>query len=543
MKSDTFENLQQTDKNMESFFSDKTEFKTNIFEKYASREALSKKIKKQHKEELRRKQPAEKSEHNLSVEADFADKKEDKPKAQQLKSLNWTPTLQKEITFAWMAEMILSKLTIIIYNERLYYFSGRSYVQIPDTEALVKLIREHVSENVFGVSQISKKISDLYLYLKSDGRLVPKDIRVKEYEAKHLVCFKNGVYDVRSDSLRNHSKDFLIFNELDANFIKEAKPKVFKQFLDDVSGGAPEIKRRIVEMTGYCYFNNNLARCFFVLGTASRAGKSTLMQFITESLGEANVENVPVHKLSNQFALGTIENKLVNMHADLPNGKLNSVAVSTLKGITGGDKLNIEAKYQTPRNIKANVRFLLGTNYPLNVAMEDSDFSFWDRVVLVPFLYSVSPEEADLRLLDKLLAENDRIVSYCVQEFRKVVVNNYRFSKCTVADDMLEQWKTGQSFIMRSLNEFLADCVCVTGDEKDYIFSTRLYEVYVDWCEMNNQTPLHFEGAISSLKNNLPSEVTKKRIHNKHSENPRAAFVGMRLSQETGNEDIEEALV
>lgn len=49
-----------------------------------------------------------------------------------------------------------------------------------------------------------------------------------------------------------------------------------------------------------------------------------------------------------------------------------------------------------------------------------------------------------------------------------------------------------------------------------------------------------FEGAKKSYAYDAKYDEVLALID---SENPRAAFVGMRLSQETGNEDIEEALV
>ena len=55
------------------------------------------------------------------------------------------------------------------------------------------------------------------------------------------------------------------------------------------------------------------------------------------------------------------------------------------------------------------MRFLFASNYPVTIPKADNDDAFWDRMIVVPFKYSLAKEDVDVHFVDKLVAEKDGI--------------------------------------------------------------------------------------------------------------------------------------
>lgn len=323
------------------------------------------------------------------------------------------------INLQYMAEEVLKNVKIILHNNCLYYYTGKSYQLIKDDEELLRLIRSAVSHTAFGTTS-TKKFYDLLRYLKADESLIPEDYDRHIQEAQYYVPLQNGILDLRTMELNPHSSKYLTFYQLDAEWKSNTEPKRFIKFLKSISGGEKEIALRIVETIGYILSPIN-SKYFFVMGTAPNSGKSTLGELLRRILGSDLVSSLAPHQLSERFALGDIQGKLLNLSMDLPKGKLNPVTVSIIKQITGGDTIAVEQKYEKIKVIKSNMRFLFASNYPVTVPQEDDDDGFWDRMIVLPFLYSVNKQEKDIQLIEKFMKEKSDIVCFCLQALRNVI--------------------------------------------------------------------------------------------------------------------------
>lgn len=224
----------------------------------------------------------------------------------------------------------------IIYHEgNLYWYTGRHYQIIRNGEELFRLIRAKVSKDAFGATSV-KWISDLFMFLKTDPNLVPDDYEEKLLQAKTLISFKNGVLDLETMNLYNHSPDYLIFYTINAKWEKNTEAYHFKEFLKSMSGGDKSVAKRVKEALGYLLSVSNDGKYFFVMGTAPNSGKSTLGELLQEIVGREHVAHISTHQIGGRFALGDIHGKTLNLSMDLPKGKLSPVVVSIIKQITGG---------------------------------------------------------------------------------------------------------------------------------------------------------------------------------------------------------------
>lgn len=448
-----------------------------------------------------------------------------KPQSKDFPDLANPQKKEQKITLQYMADEILKKLEIICHEGYLYRYTGKSYQVISDNEELLKLVRSVVSRDAFGSCTV-KKFSDLLTFMRVDERAVPKNYEERIKEGKNYVVFNNGVLDLRTLELREHSKKYLTFYELDAKWGTSSNPVYFEKFLKTCSGGDREIERRIVEAMGYMISPINEGKYFFVMGTAPDSGKSTLGALLRYIIGERYVISISTHQLDKRFTLGGIHGKTLDISMDLPKGKLNAVSVAIIKQITGGDVISIEQKYEKLREIHSDMRFLFASNYPVTIPREDDDEAFWRRMITIPFEISLDKEKIDRHMLDRLLKEKDAIIYMCLFAFHEVLNRGYIFSECKAADDMKDKWRNKECDFSQSILPFVEESIEITGNLKDEIYISDLYDKYNEYCTRDRIVP---EKGYR-LKNWIISNISMckyKRIHHTGS-NPVYGFCGIK---------------
>lgn len=450
-----------------------------------------------------------------------ANKVQMKPESKEL--------VKAKINLNYMAEQILQKVVIILHDDNLYQYTGRSYKIIRNDKDLLRLVRSSVSDDAFG-SFSTNSFGYLMTFLKADNRLIPADYEKRLSKSQFYIAFRNGVLDIRTMELYKHSEKYLVFYELDAEWKEESNPAHFMEFLRRASGNDVSIIKRIVETLGYLLSAVNEGKYFFVMGTASDSGKSTLGKMLQHFIGEEYVSHLSTYQMGNRFALGDIDGKTLNLSMDLPKGKLNPVTVSIIKQITGGDSIMTEKKYDDMRDGHSRMRFLFASNYPVTVSRDDDDESFWNRMIVIPFQYSVDKKDMDINLIEKLLKEKDDIISLCLRAFHQVLCQGCIFSECNIADEMKRQWREQEDDLLYTLQGFLGECIEITGNQEDSLYAKDFYSAYQEYCQRSNCACMTYGKVIDWCTRNIP-DCERKRIHHTGT-NPRSGFRGMRLVQQ-----------
>ena len=444
-----------------------------------------------------------------------------KKKINATESYNDKNKLQKQTqsskglpSLAECAEALLQKITIINYGNHLYYYNGRYYQQINDMDVLT-LYRDYVDKKIGGEKTVSR-IGQLYKFLLSESKLKKESIPMN----LPMAVLENGIYDIVKQKLYRHTSKVITFSCINAKYVEDEKCPVFEQFLSDVTGNDEVLIERLWMFLGYVLMQTVEAKSFFIMGLAPDSGKSVLGNFIESLFPRECVSNIALNDLNKNFSLAPIVGSAVNISLDLPSSRLNADAVSSLKMLTGGDVVTINEKYVPKFSYSNRAKFIFATNNSISLAEQDR--AFWNRLVYLPFNYTVPKKKQDRCLQRRLDKEKNAIVSKALGKARKLLKNNFVFPTTPSIERQVREW---QGLENPTIDGFV-DEYCVLG--KEYAGETveRLYCVYEQYCYDSGYEPRSRTIFKNYLENTFNLKHTKMRLG---AENPRSAFKGIAI--------------
>lgn len=418
-------------------------------------------------------------------------------------------------------EIFLEKIPVRNVCGNLFYFDGRSYKRA-DTPALKTLLRsvlpQEVIERIAGMFQYNEVVE----YIKINPELA-LDLREFPYrKEKNYISFKNMVVDAKSMRIYKHQPEFPLFFRVKAKFQEkpDATP-VFDSFLAAISGGDKEIECLILEMLGYLCLHSNDAKVFFVLGLAPDSGKSILIEFINLLFDEECVMHTALQDMGDKFAMTDLPYKAINTHADLSAGKIKEDSVGVVKNLTGDSAFRFNKKFADPSNTIHHMHMVFGTN--ARISLKTQDEAFWNRMVIVPFNYSIPKAGQNRNLLGELIEERDAIISKAVQAVSRVIERNYQFTIPEASRRMWVQWSGNVSRVFQNIMDELIE---VTNNGQDKIAIEDLYNEYVCANRAKGFGEMAYHEFLGNMQLTYGLEKKKARIPEK--KNPVSCFLGAR---------------
>lgn len=224
-------------------------------------------------------------------------------------------------------------------------------------------------------------INDILYHLENMGLIIETDIDLD------LIYVNNGILDTKSGDLIGSMPDTFIptripitYNKLyttcpgidsffDAITREEGSTKenngdnvttLYEQFgvaLD------PEYTIR----KGHLFSNNK--------GAIGHNGKTTLLNLLTDFLGEDNVSNISLYDFQDRFTLPELANKLANVRDDIGHDVLGGHGRALFKEFTGGaKKIMVRRIRQNPFYMRNRARFYYAANFLPSINLNDIPF-------------------------------------------------------------------------------------------------------------------------------------------------------------------------
>ena len=251
--------------------------------------------------------------------------------------------------------------TFYIYNDGVYQ-NGRDILENVILDISPK-IKRATREEIFSYIAIRKKGDD-------------HDI------TDYYVNLRNGIYSLKEKRLLPHSPEIAGRSRVDFEFTEAKRVPAIDKFLLDIADGHEERKKLILQMIGYAMTKSiREQKLFFLYGETASNGKSVLLRVIRKLIGSSNVATLSLENIAgDKFALAQLDNKLLNIYADLSSKFLSDVSV--VKNLITGDPVTAQHKYGNHFDLIPNCKFIFSTN---EMPKAGKDEGWYRRMLIIPF--------------------------------------------------------------------------------------------------------------------------------------------------------------
>lgn len=382
---------------------------------------------------------------------------------------------------------------IIRINGQLHIFDGKIYVS--------------------GSKMIESKMVEVIPTLKSTQRnevlkfieiITPQDSYVSD---ANLIAFKNGVYDLDTEELKDFSPSYIITNIIPWDYRPDAYSEIADKTLNKIACNDPEIRALLEECIGYCFFRQNeISKSFFLTGAGSN-GKSTFLDMVKHVLGRQNYVALDLDELSERFSTTTMFGKLANIGDDISDDFLQGKAIANFKKVVSGNDIKAENKGQDAYFFKPTVKLLFSANEIPR--MRNKGFqAVLRRMVIIPFnaVFSVHDADFDARITWKL--KKPEVAEYLIQigmEGLKRVLATQDFTKSVAVENQLDEFERDNNPILLFLDEV---------EEREIINqeTKSVYTRYDTFCYENGFTKVAMQTFSKDMKRYLDLEILDKKI-------------------------------
>ena len=382
------------------------------------------------------------------------------------------PPLDKTI-----AEEVTSKHKLL-YNEKISFFqyNGTYWTSKTDTE-----ISRYIAD-ALGPYATGPKIASILKVIKSDV------VTNKLFNVNPVINFINGTLEIEpAINFREHRAEDCCTYCLNYPYDPAARSTEWLNFLDTVTNHDDKKICLLQELSGYVlYPDNRLQKCAVLIGSGAN-GKSVFLNVLTKIFGSANVSNVEMSSLSQDFQVIQLMNSMLNISAETRTNVAG--AESKFKQITAGDEISACYKGKDYITFKPRAKMFLACNE--YVKSSDTTEGWTRRFCFVDFpMHFVeipnpnNPEELPIdRDIESRLTTTDSlsaIFNWVLQGYEMLKACGY-FTEPDDQKILNEEFKE----LSNPLIEFAKE-VEIDGQ----INNARLYNLYRDWCEDSGHNSL-----------------------------------------------------
>lgn len=316
------------------------------------------------------------------------------------------------------------------------------------------------------------------------------------------ICFKNGVLDVKTGGLSEHSPDYVLLNKIPHDYDPEAYSEVCDRTLDKISCHDPEVRALLEEVAGYTMYRRNELRKAFILIGDKANGKSTFFDMINTMLGSANTTALDLKELSDRFKTAEAAGKLAIIGDDIGDEFIPNPSI--FKKLVSGDRINVERKGKDPFDFDNYSKLLFSAN---NIPrIKDKSGAVIDRLIIVPFRATFSPDDPDYDPDIKYKLRSEESIKYLIRIGINALSNVLERKRFTVSDSMQKELKEYEENNNPVLLFFAEDPKIV--DEP----TRTVYRKYSEFCTMNGFQPISNIEFSKQVRKQYKMDIVVRKI-------------------------------
>lgn len=362
-----------------------------------------------------------------------------------------------------------------------------------------------------GYKHIEQTMIDMISNLKKTQRREVLDYmeliaeEVTPSDARY-IAFKNGIYDLVTDTLLPYSPEYVITNRIPWDYIPDAQSELAERTLNKLACDDPSIVALLQECIGYCFYRRNeLGKAFILTGDKSN-GKSTFLDVIKYMLGDENISALDLKELGDRFSTSMMFGKLANLGDDIGDDFLSGTQVSTFKKIVTGNRIKAERKGQDPFEFNPYIKMLFSANdIP---RMKDKTGAVLRRLVIIPFnaTFTVNDPDFDPYIKYKLVEQGsiEYLIRVGIEGLRRVIQQNH-FTQSERVDREIKEYEEENNPIAGFIEDQGLDMI-------ENQLTADVYKRYQVFCADNSLTPMSNIVFSKQINKRLGLTVKQRKI-------------------------------
>lgn len=368
-------------------------------------------------------------------------------------------------------------------------------------------------------------ISDIRKAVKfhmNDARVIP-DLHWRGQEERSVNCVTmgNGILDVETGDLLEHSKEWFCFQSLPMQYDETQECPEFLKFLNDIWDGDSELIESLRLWMGYCLLSSANLQRFAIFKGASRAGKSTLAGVIEALVGRENTASTSLSLIGSDFGLENLMGRKLCVFQDADRASMDRMGVATerIKSLASNDPVGINRKGQSVvfQRMGLKIAFICNKVPPFL----NDESALTNRMIVFPFWKSFQGRE-DFTLGERLESEVQGIFNWAIVGARRLL----RGEKLFTAQKGLEALEeiTQQ---LDSVQGFVAECLEFTDQPHNVVIGGELWTAYREWCRESGRVSKNKQRFFVELS--AHKRLVDRRVRTRDSR----GFSGVRLKVDT----------
>lgn len=338
-----------------------------------------------------------------------------------------------------LACKIVSEKRLITASDICYIYTGKYYKMMRENSELERIIHTEYNANLKAQNR-----QEVIKFIKLKTRIDPSQLNKNWRD----IVFRNGVLDLSTMKLRDHSPDEYNTTYIDCNFIQYAPySPMIDNFFNQLSGGDVDTKTLLYEIVGTTLVRRNIFSKFFICYGQGQTGKSTYLRLLGNLLGQENTAYLALNDLEEQFMPINLFGKLANLGDDIPYFIRET---ANLKKLVTGEEFEAQVKHKDSVHFSNFATFVFTTNRLPDVT--DRSSGFYRRFMIVELNNKVT--NPDPFFFERLTEQDyEYLLSVAIEKLLDAMKRN---SLTETADSLirLEEYRTSQSSVLTFLKEF-----------------------------------------------------------------------------------------
>lgn len=399
--------------------------------------------------------------------------------------------------FDKFATYIKNNNHIIRINGQLHLFKDGVYV--PGQEEIEAVMIKHIS------SLSNAKRSEVLKYL---NLLLLENT---EMAAPNMIAFRNGIYDLETDSLKPFSPDIVITNRIPWDYNPTAYSELADKTLDKIACHDAEIRTILEECIGSCFYRSNTlggGKAFILTGEGSN-GKSTFIAMIQHLLNEENITALDLKELDQKFQNAALFGKLANLGDDISDEFI--VNASFFKKLVTGERVQVQNKGEKPFEFNNYAKFLFSAN---NIPrIKDKTGAVLRRLLIVPFDAEFSKNDPDYDSSIKYKLQEPEVMEYLIVlgiKALKHIIEKQGFAESARVQGQLKEYEETNNPIIGFFEEMQIEEFQIENEQSDKVFKR-----YKEYCLANNYNPMSKAEFSKQLCRKLNMTTKTKKVNGK----------------------------